>query len=151
MTDHRAAFSKWWVSEWKGVPFPEKGSVYDYYVDPEACLMVPWDERVPKFSYAEARGAGRGASLFVPTVETTRLTYFLDSLLANRWGGGLRGDRPSGRSKRDGSGSHGLALAAVLARPCWVSESLKAPLHLSPKTPGTLSCLSATPAPARPR
>ncbi|GBF97683.1 flagellar outer dynein arm heavy chain beta [Raphidocelis subcapitata] len=84
VTDHRAAFSKWWVSEWKGVAFPEKGSVYDYYVDPEACLMVPWDERVPKFSYAEARASGRGASRFVPTVETTRLTYFLDSLLANR-------------------------------------------------------------------
>jgi len=88
VTDHRAAFSKWWVSEWKGVQFPEKGSVYDYYVDPESCLMVPWDERVPKFSYVDATGGGRGGPLFVPTVETTRLTYFLDSLMANRWGGG---------------------------------------------------------------
>lgn len=87
VTDHRAAFSKWWVSEWKGVQFPEKGSVYDYYVDPDTCLMVPWDERVPKFSYGDAAGAGgRGAPLFVPTVETARLTYFLDSLMANRWG-----------------------------------------------------------------
>jgi dynein heavy chain len=90
VSDHRAAFSKWWVSEWKAVQFPEKGSVYDYYVDPEACLMVPWDERVPKFSYADARGPGGGGGggggpLFVPTVETARLSYFLDSLLANRW------------------------------------------------------------------
>ncbi|KAI8473051.1 MAG: flagellar outer dynein arm heavy chain beta [Monoraphidium minutum] len=82
VTDHRAAFSKWWVSEWKGVQFPEKGSVYDYYVDADACLMAPWDERVAKFSYAGARGAG--GALFVPTVETARLTYFLDSLMANR-------------------------------------------------------------------
>lgn len=94
MTDHRAAFSKWWVSEWKGVQFPEKGSVYDYYVDPEACLMVPWDEKVPKFSYADM-GGSKGGALFVPTVETARLTYFLDSLMANRWGnrGSGSGDR----------------------------------------------------------
>ncbi len=41
---------------------------------------------MPKFSYADATGGGgaRGAPLFVPTVETTRLTYFLDSLMANR-------------------------------------------------------------------
>jgi dynein heavy chain len=91
VTDHRAAFSRWWVSEWKAVPFPEKGSVYDYYVDPTSCLMVPWDERVPKFSYADAAGAGARGPLFVPTVETARLSYFLDSLMANRWGGRGRG------------------------------------------------------------
>jgi dynein heavy chain len=45
------------------------------------CLMVPWDDRVPKFSYTPG---GEASSLFVPTVETTRLSYFLDSLVANR-------------------------------------------------------------------
>lgn len=43
--------------------------------------MVPWDDRVPKFSYAPG---GEASALFVPTVETTRLSYFLDSLVANR-------------------------------------------------------------------
>lgn len=33
MTDYRTQFSKWWVSEWKAVAFPEKGLVFDYYVD----------------------------------------------------------------------------------------------------------------------
>ena len=73
------------MSEWKAVQFPEKGSVYDYCVDPEACLMVPWDERMARFDYA-AGGAGPRGPLFVPTVETTRLTYFLDSLMTNRRG-----------------------------------------------------------------
>lgn len=45
------------------------------------CLMVPWDDRVPKFTYTPG---GEASSLFVPTVETTRLSYFLDSLLNNR-------------------------------------------------------------------
>lgn len=57
--------------------------------------MVPWDERVPRFNYADATGGGRGGPLFVPTVETTRLTYFLDSLMANRWGLGPGGWGPS--------------------------------------------------------
>ncbi len=48
----RAQFSKWWVSEWKNVQFPEKGLVFDYFVDEQQCLMVPWDERVPKFTYS---------------------------------------------------------------------------------------------------
>lgn len=78
--DFRTQFSKWWVSEWKNVQFPEKGLVYDYYVDEEQCLMMPWEEKVPKFQYFP----GDFANMFVPTVETTRLTYFLDSLVANK-------------------------------------------------------------------
>lgn len=88
VADHRAAFSRWWVSEWKAVPFPEKAgaTVFDYCVDAEAGMMVPWDERVPKFSYAEAAAAASAgaAQLFVPTVETARLTHLLDGLMANR-------------------------------------------------------------------
>jgi hypothetical protein len=62
------------------VQFPEKGLVFDYFVDEQQCLMVPWDERVPKFTYMP----DNFTNMFVPTVETTRLTYFLDSLVANK-------------------------------------------------------------------
>ncbi|KAF5834390.1 hypothetical protein DUNSADRAFT_8976 [Dunaliella salina] len=78
--DFRTQFSKWWISEWKNVQFPEKGLVYDYYVDEAQCLMVPWEDKVPKFQYIP----GDFGSIFVPTVETTRLTYFLDSLINNK-------------------------------------------------------------------
>lgn len=60
--------------------FPEKGLVYDYYVDEQQCLMVPWEDKVPKFQYIPGDFNG----IFVPTVETTRLTYFLDSLIPNK-------------------------------------------------------------------
>ncbi|MEW5311809.1 MAG: hypothetical protein WDW38_003494 [Sanguina aurantia] len=78
--DYRTQFSKWWVSEWKNVQFPEKGLVYDYYVDETNCLMMPWEDKVAKFQYFP----GDFNSIFVPTVETTRLTYFLDSMVAGR-------------------------------------------------------------------
>jgi dynein heavy chain len=40
VTDYRTQFSKWWVSEWKAVAFPEKGLVFDYYVDEtQVCIL----------------------------------------------------------------------------------------------------------------
>jgi dynein heavy chain, axonemal len=80
VSDYRTQFSKWWISEWKNVQFPEKGLVFDYYVDEQQCLMVPWDDKVQKFQYYP----GAFSNIFVPTVETTRLTYFLDSLVRNK-------------------------------------------------------------------
>eukprot|EP00882_Tetradesmus_deserticola_P028521 GHRQ01031778.1.p1 GENE.GHRQ01031778.1~~GHRQ01031778.1.p1 ORF type:complete len:167 (-),score=47.83 GHRQ01031778.1:477-914(-) len=94
VTDYRTQFSKWWVSEWKNVSFPEKGLVYDYYVDEAQCLMVPWDDKVPKFTYN--MDAAASGSLFVPTVEMTRLTYFLDSLVKNRWALSTHSASPGG-------------------------------------------------------
>lgn len=80
--DFRSQFSKWWVSEFKAVNFPEKGMVYDYYVDEQQVMMAPWEDKVVKF---DATAAGDNySSIFVNTVETTRLTYFLDNLMANK-------------------------------------------------------------------
>ena len=52
--------------------------MFDYYVHEASCSMVSWESRVPAFNYAP----GNFSSLFVPTVETTRLTFFLDTLMA---------------------------------------------------------------------
>ena len=54
--------------------------VFDYYVDDATCSMVPWEGKVPSFSYMP----DSFSSLFVPTVDTTRLTYFLDTLIAKK-------------------------------------------------------------------
>ena len=108
VSDYRAQFSKWWVAEWKAVPFPDKarppgmrgamhaqrrgrgrptggrgreqGLVFDYYVDEAAVAMVSWEARVPAFAYAP----DASAAVFVPTMETARLTYLLDTLIARR-------------------------------------------------------------------
>eukprot|EP00227_Mantoniella_beaufortii_P011774 CAMPEP_0197579874 /NCGR_PEP_ID=MMETSP1326-20131121/3768_1 /TAXON_ID=1155430 /ORGANISM="Genus nov. species nov., Strain RCC2288" /LENGTH=4505 /DNA_ID=CAMNT_0043143449 /DNA_START=243 /DNA_END=13760 /DNA_ORIENTATION=+ len=78
--DYRTQFSKWWTSEWKTVLFPEKGLVFDYYVD-DKCQMVTWDEKVESFGYNTADAF---ANIFVPSVESTRLSYFLNSFIANK-------------------------------------------------------------------
>lgn len=40
----------------QNVQFPEKGLVFDYYVDEQQCLMVPWEDKVPKFQYIPGNG-----------------------------------------------------------------------------------------------
>jgi hypothetical protein len=57
-----------------------QGLVFNYYVDEATCMMVPWEDKVPGFQYFP----DDFSNLFVPTVETTRLTYFLDSLVNNK-------------------------------------------------------------------
>lgn len=54
--------------------------MFNYYVDEATCMMVPWEDKVPGFQYFP----DDFSNLFVPTVETTRLTYFLDSLVNNK-------------------------------------------------------------------
>ena len=57
-----------------------QGLVFDYYVDDAQVQMVHWDQRVPTFTYSP----DTSAAVFVPTMETTRLTHFLDTLIARK-------------------------------------------------------------------
>ena len=41
-TDYRKEFSKWWKDQFKGVKFPHRGEVWDYYVDRRKQEFVPW-------------------------------------------------------------------------------------------------------------
>ena len=79
--DFRAQFSKWWVSEWKNVLYPEEGLVFDYYVDPTSMQMRPWEGKVEGFGYNPSEAF---ANIFVPSVESTRLSYFLTSFIKNK-------------------------------------------------------------------
>ena len=81
VSDYRAAFSRWWTSTWKDVHFPDGGSVFDYYVNTEDCKMKSWSFKVPSFSYNTGEDF---SSLFVPTLESTRLRYLLDLLVDNQ-------------------------------------------------------------------
>ena len=79
--DYRAQFSKWWLSEWKNVLFPEGGLVFDYYVDDATGQMAPWTDRVDSFGYNASEAF---ANIFVPSVESTRLSFLLDGFIANK-------------------------------------------------------------------
>lgn len=57
-----------------------QGTVFDYYVDEASGSMLSWETKVQGFQYMP----DSFSNLFVPTVETTRLTYFLNSLMENK-------------------------------------------------------------------
>ena len=60
--------------------FGQQGTVFDYYVDEASGSMLSWETKVQGFQYMP----DSFSNLFVPTVETTRLTYFLNSLMENK-------------------------------------------------------------------
>ena len=85
MADHRKTFSEWWRTEWNKttVKWPDGGLVFDYVVEPPPegrgpKAMVHWRSKIP--AYMHLREAAF-ASIVVPTMETTRLTYLLDLLM----------------------------------------------------------------------
>ena len=86
VADHRKAFSDWWRSEWAktSVKWPDGGVVFDYYVATKdgQRQLCHWREIIP--SYTHLGGAVDFASIVVPTMETTRLSFLLDLLTPNR-------------------------------------------------------------------
>lgn len=39
---YRQLFDKWWRGNWAAVRFPQKGTVYDYYVNWKTGKFAPW-------------------------------------------------------------------------------------------------------------
>ena len=61
-------------------PYIKAGLVFDYYVD-DKCQMVLWDDKVEGFGYNSSEAY---SNIFVPSVESTRLAYFLNSFIVNK-------------------------------------------------------------------
>lgn len=68
------AFSNWWRSVAK-VRFPEQGSVFDYYYDPQKNNWMPWLDKVPEFQHL---GEELFENIIVPNVDITRQKFIVD-------------------------------------------------------------------------
>ncbi|XP_071429942.1 dynein axonemal heavy chain 17 isoform X2 [Pithys albifrons albifrons] len=95
LVDHRQQFSKWWLTDFKTIKFPNDGSVFDYYIDPETKTFKPWDEKVPEF---ELDPEVPLQAAMVHTTETIRLRYFLDLLMEKERPVMLVGNAGTGKS-----------------------------------------------------
>jgi dynein heavy chain len=42
--DYRKEFSNWWKDKWKVIKFPNKGTVFDYFVDIEGSKLEEWSK-----------------------------------------------------------------------------------------------------------
>ncbi|NXS34473.1 DYH17 protein, partial [Pomatostomus ruficeps] len=95
LVDYRQQFSKWWLTEFKTIKFPNQGTIFDYYIDPETKKFNPWDERVPEF---ELDPDVPLQAAVVHTAETIRLRYFLDLLMEKQRPVMLVGNAGTGKS-----------------------------------------------------
>uniref|UniRef100_A0A8C3EQ44 Dynein axonemal heavy chain 17 n=1 Tax=Corvus moneduloides TaxID=1196302 RepID=A0A8C3EQ44_CORMO len=95
LVDHRQQFSKWWLTEFKTIKFPNQGTIFDYYIDPKTKKFSPWDERVPEFELDPDIPL---QAAMVHTTETIRLRYFLDLLMEKQRPVMLVGNAGTGKS-----------------------------------------------------
>eukprot|EP01022_Parablepharisma_sp_SALTPOND_P010884 TRINITY_DN144_c0_g3_i1.p1 TRINITY_DN144_c0_g3~~TRINITY_DN144_c0_g3_i1.p1 ORF type:complete len:4665 (-),score=723.90 TRINITY_DN144_c0_g3_i1:29991-43985(-) len=78
LTEDRRAFSQL-IKRLSKIRFPETGSCFDYYFDPDKCEWVHWNTQVPQF--VEPQEDELFQNIRVPTLETTRQGYILKCMM----------------------------------------------------------------------
>ncbi|PHJ21242.1 dynein heavy chain family protein, partial [Cystoisospora suis] len=74
--DYRRQFNTWWRNEWKTIKFPNKGTIFEYYVD-QAKLEL-WETLVPEMDFDADKPA---AEITVATPETVAMQHFINTLI----------------------------------------------------------------------
>ena len=77
----RKKFSDLWRSEFKKVIIPSEGHILDYYFDVPSREIRPWSSLVEEYVHV---AEGSFSSIFVPTVNTTRVTAVINQLVKHR-------------------------------------------------------------------
>lgn len=75
--------------------FPDEGTVYDYGIDPTTHSFEPWIDRVSKYEYNPERSF---FSILVPTSDTVRYEFMLDTLLSHGYNVLITGETGVGKS-----------------------------------------------------
>ncbi|XP_070067151.1 dynein beta chain, ciliary [Drosophila virilis] len=76
--DWRNEFSKWFQNEYRAVKFPSSGNIFSYYIHNESKKFLPWTNLVPDFELDPDLPL---QSNLVNSAETTRLRFFMDTLI----------------------------------------------------------------------
>ncbi|XP_030080192.1 dynein beta chain, ciliary [Drosophila hydei] len=76
--DWRNEFSKWFQNEYRAVKFPPSGNIFSYYIHNESKKFLPWTNLVPDFELDPDLPL---QSNLVNSAETTRLRFFMDTLI----------------------------------------------------------------------
>lgn len=95
--DSRKAFNRFMKSRITEIDceFPDEGQVYDYGIEPTTHSFESWTERVPKFEYNPEASF---FSILVPTSDTVKYKFLLDTLLSHNHNALITGDTGVGKS-----------------------------------------------------
>lgn len=77
--DYRRNFSNWWKDTWKTIKFPSKGTIFDYFVDPNTSKLEDWEKSVEAITFnSETMQMG---NITVPTPQTTANEFFVNAFI----------------------------------------------------------------------
>ena len=95
--DSRKAFNRFIKSRIIEIDceFPDEGQVFDYGIEPTTHSFESWNERVPKFEYNPENSF---FSILVPTSDTIKYKFLLDTLLSHGHNVLVSGDTGVGKS-----------------------------------------------------
>lgn len=92
----RQEFSEWWRRIHANMKFGAEGTVFDYFPDPESGKIEQWETIVP--AYDPPVDAYLVTKVFVPTVDSKRLSFMLDLLVRNQRPALLVGNAGTGKT-----------------------------------------------------
>jgi dynein heavy chain len=84
--DFRKMFSEWWRAEFgkTSFKFPDEGLVFDYFISNKGggagIEAKHWKDAVPGYTHVTGEGVSF-ASIVVPTMDTTRLSFLINMLM----------------------------------------------------------------------
>ena len=73
--DFRKEFSNWWKDKWETIKFPEKGGVFDYYVDTQNGEFEEWSKMVGE--EAKVNTNEQISNFTIETADTVAFKYLL--------------------------------------------------------------------------
>ena len=75
--DFRKEFSNWWKDKWKVIKFPNKGTVFDYFVDLEQSKLEEWSKKQTKDVEKDIDTSKSISSYTIPTADTISSQYLM--------------------------------------------------------------------------
>jgi dynein heavy chain len=86
--DQRKHFHESWCQTFPTVKYPKEGLCFDYYWDVEQDDFAEWKNLVPEYRHSPISSEHPFSSVYVETVETTRLEALMDYLVQGKNGNG---------------------------------------------------------------
>jgi dynein heavy chain len=75
--DYRKDFSNWWKDNWKQIRFPNKGTVFDYYVDYENNKFEEWSKMEQGDVTKDIDTSKAISNYTIPTTDTVSSQYLM--------------------------------------------------------------------------
>jgi dynein heavy chain len=97
--DYRKDFSNWWKDTWKQIRFPNKGTVFDYFVDYENNKFEEWSKMEQPDVIKDIDTSKAISNYTIPTNDTVSIQYLMKLFIENEHYPLLVGNAGSGKTQ----------------------------------------------------